>query len=256
MNMQIRSVIAAAAVLVPLISGCTVSQPSVPANATGPTAKVTDPAAAAALATAAAAENPAARASPSPASPGEAVYRRYCAACHGVDGIAVASAWTPNLNSQGLLAVVDDAFLYDSTVLGRPGENGRGQPGTKMSAYEGILSEEDLQAVVTYLRRWQSEPSLTLEDFTADGDVEAGRRIYDATCTACHGHDGWGDLAPRLAGEAFHSTYSDAHIRHVILHGRPGTRMPPHLLSDEELNDLVTFVRTLGQTEGTPETSP
>ena len=181
--------------------------------------------------------------------PEQALYEQYCAVCHGVDGRTVKDMpSTPNLNSQGMLTVVDDAFMTASIALGRPGENGRGKPGTKMAVYGedygGPLTNERITDLVAYIRRWQTEPSVALEPFEAKGDPVAGKRQFEV-CVPCHGQDGWSAAGPSLAGETLQEGASDAFLRHTILNGRPGTTMPAFKMSDREVEDLVTFVRTL-----------
>jgi mono/diheme cytochrome c family protein len=159
---------------------------------------------------------------------------------------------TPRLNSQGLLAVADDAFLHESIARGRPGAKGRGQPGTKMPVFAEMLADEEIGLIVQHVRRWQTAPRIALADYEADGDVGRGQALYLARCAECHGADGWGESAPRLAGETFQAIASDAFIRHTVLNGRPGTAMAAFPLSDAEVADLVTFIRTLGTPGATP----
>lgn len=185
---------------------------------------------------------------------GTALYARYCAACHGPTGLAVASPWTPNLNSQGLLTVADDAFLHDNIALGRLGTNEEavGRTGTKMPMFEGKLKPDEIQAIVGHLRSWQTEPSVPLSKAPLSGNAAAGAALYAANCAICHGADGWGEQAPRLAGATFQATASDAFIAHTIRHGRAGTRMLAFPLTDSELADLVAFIRTLGEDQVAP----
>jgi cbb3-type cytochrome c oxidase subunit III len=178
-------------------------------------------------------------------SEGQALYLRYCAACHGKDGIALASQVTPNLDNPGLLAVADDAFLTATIRNGRPGASGRGQPGTKMTEFATLLTPEQIAAIVGYLRHWQTGPSVTPEPLAAGGDAGRGGTVYAAKCATCHGADGWGQLAPRLAGSTFQASASDAFIAHTVRQGRPGTRMKAVPLTEAELADVVAFVRTL-----------
>jgi len=189
-------------------------------------------------------------ATPEP-TPEEALYLRFCAVCHGADGRTVPGmASTPHLNSQGLLTVVDDAFLTASIARGRPGENGRDKPGTKMSVYGeehgGPLSSEEIAQIVRHVRTWQTAPSVELPPYRARGDPDNGRTVY-TLCVPCHGQDGWSTTAPSLAGRTLQETASDAFLRHAVLHGRPGTAMPGFRLSEQDLADLIAFVRTLYQ---------
>ncbi len=187
---------------------------------------------------------------PQPA--GQAEYIRYCAACHGVDGRSVEGMLgTPNLANPVLLALASDEFLFESVRMGRPGENGRSKPGTKMSVYGadlgGPLEAEEIRRIVAVIRGWQTDTPIVIDDsYRAVADVESGGERYASECSACHGADGWSELAPRLAGQTFQSIASDDFIRQSILLGRPGTRMPAFDYSPEEVDEVVAFVRTLG----------
>lgn len=191
-----------------------------------------------------------------PAPPGQAEYVRYCAACHGTEGRSDASMLsTPNLANPVLLSLASDEFLFESVRMGRPGENGRSKPGTKMSVYGadlgGPLQSDEIRQIVAYVRSWQSEPTIEMDAaYTANADGDAGGALYARQCAECHGADGWGELAPRLAGATFQSIASDDFIRQSILLGRPGTRMPAFDYSAEEVDQVVAFIRTLGDTSG------
>ncbi len=180
-----------------------------------------------------------------------AMYVRYCAACHGVDGLTVANNDAPNLNSQALLRVADDEFLRASIAEGRPGANGRPHPGVKMSAYAssegGPLTDDQIGQIVDYVAQWRTEEKVFLDPtWRSAGDIEAGRTVWDRECAACHGDDGWAEGAPRLAGETFQRHASDDFIRRSIELGRPEGGMPGFRLEPDELEDVVAFVRSLG----------
>lgn len=179
-------------------------------------------------------------------------YVRYCAACHGADGQTVAGMpAVPLLRGQGLLTVADDAFLRASIADGRPGENGRGQRGTKMSAFHasrrGPFDDAQIDELVAYIRAWQTEPSIALDPtWRTDGEPKRGRARFDADCASCHGSDGWGELAPRLAGETIQAAASDDFLRQTILRGRPGTAMQAFDYDPATVADVVAFIRALG----------
>jgi len=180
---------------------------------------------------------------------GAALYGRFCAVCHGADGVSVPETHAPRLRSDALLAIADDRFLTRTIALGRPGANGGDRRGTKMTAFGaevgGPLGEAEIDRIVAHLRGWQTVPAETLPEYTAAGDPATGGEIYTARCASCHGTDGWGTEAPRLAGATFQQTASDAFIRRTILGGRPGTAMVAFDLSEAEVANLVAFIRTL-----------
>lgn len=181
-------------------------------------------------------------------------YVRYCAACHGDEGEGMTGMpIAPVLASDDLLALADDAFLAETIARGRPGENGRDKPGTKMSPlgadYRGPLTDGDIDGIVAHMRSWQVGESEVLDaSFVAEGDLDAGREAYETLCAACHGEDGWGELAPRLAGEVFQETASDDFIRRTVRRGRAGTTMPAYgeaALDDTTLEAIIAYVRSL-----------
>lgn len=182
-------------------------------------------------------------------------YVRYCAACHGEDGAGMSGLPIASvLASDDLLTLVDDAFLAETIARGRPGLSGRDKPGTKMSPlgseHRGPLSDEQIAGIVAHVRGWQEGPSAMLdESYVAEGDPEAGRAAYDVHCAACHGPDGWGELAPRLAGEVLQDTASDAFLRETVRRGRAGSTMRAYggdEIDDATLDALIAYIRQLG----------
>ena len=91
------------------------------------------------------------------------------------------------------------------------------------------------------------------------GDSAKGKDKFLATCTACHGPDGKGlpGLGKDLTISPFAKGLSDPELILFITKGRPATdpanttkvEMPPKgnnpALSDQDLADIVAFIRTL-----------
>jgi mono/diheme cytochrome c family protein len=80
------------------------------------------------------------------------------------------------------------------------------------------------------------------------GDDDAGpsgRAIYQASCSSCHGSDGGGGVGPAMKGNPFVAGSSDADVAEVIAAGRSGTAMPGFPLSQEDLDAVVAYLRTL-----------
>lgn len=83
-------------------------------------------------------------------------------------------------------------------------------------------------------------------------DATAGKRVYDANCTACHGAagDGNGPAAialtpkPRSFRDAtWWDGKTDATVIATIKAGRPGTAMTPFALSDADLEDVYAYIK-------------
>jgi mono/diheme cytochrome c family protein len=90
------------------------------------------------------------------------------------------------------------------------------------------------------------------------GDPVSGREIYVNTCIRCHGIDGKGALGIKLAPPPADLTSAvvqnrlDGTLFRRIHEGKPNTAMGAwkHSLSDEEIWDVLAYVRTLGVGSG------
>jgi mono/diheme cytochrome c family protein len=118
------------------------------------------------------------------------------------------------------------------------------------------LSDEDLEAIATYLK---GQPAHTRKDKPlAAGDpmMTAGAAIYDDLCSACHKGDGTGVsyLIPNLAASNSVASREPTSIIRVVLRGAPsvatdaeptGPAMPGfgRDLSDTEVAAVATYVR-------------
>ncbi|MBH0196166.1 MAG: cytochrome c [Nitrospira sp.] len=96
-----------------------------------------------------------------------------------------------------------------------------------------------------------------LKDLTSagkGGDSVSGREIYVNTCIRCHGIDGTGvqsiRLVPSPADLSSPAVQNrlDGTLFRRIHEGKPNTAMGAwkHALSDEEIWDVLAYVRTLG----------
>ena len=71
-----------------------------------------------------------------------------------------------------------------------------------------------------------------------------GKRVFEADCAVCHGADAnGGEFAPGIVIRI--ATRSDADIKTVVREGLPNRGMPPVKISEQELDALVTYLRTL-----------
>ena len=89
---------------------------------------------------------------------------------------------------------------------------------------------------------------------TAGSDAVSGREIYVNICIRCHGIDGKGEqgvkLVPPPADISSPTVQSrlDGTLFRRIHEGKPNTAMGAwkHTLSDDEIWDVLAYVRTLG----------
>jgi mono/diheme cytochrome c family protein len=79
-----------------------------------------------------------------------------------------------------------------------------------------------------------------------------GARVFQRTCSGCHGADGRGVMRlgltkpPRdLTNAEFHAQVTDDQLRSVIRTGKGQMPAFGGLMGDDDLNDVITFIRTL-----------
>jgi mono/diheme cytochrome c family protein len=98
-------------------------------------------------------------------------------------------------------------------------------------------------------RQADGATSTPVDGTTAEPALSAakGRSVYTQLCDACH-PGGSAGLGPALTGPAFTAAYGDDAALAAII--RQGTaRMPAFpasRISDEQLNELIAFIRALG----------
>jgi rhodanese-related sulfurtransferase len=102
---------------------------------------------------------------------GERVYSEHCAECHGDNGEGKIG---PAIGNPAMLANVTDLFLRYAIANGRDG--------TEMKAWQGILSEDEIDGVTAFLRSrvsgWQQEKAVlrsppAVEDWVLNPDAAA-----------------------------------------------------------------------------------
>ena len=140
---------------------------------------------------------------------GRVTYDRWCAGCHGVDGTGNGTAAEymlprPRDFTQALYQIrstASGALPTDEDILAIID---RGMPGTTMPGWENLLSNDEREALVEYLKSFSRffTPDEVPQPFDFGGaprvnaDVLAeGEGLYRevADCAACHGNGGRGD---------------------------------------------------------------
>jgi putative heme-binding domain-containing protein len=77
-----------------------------------------------------------------------------------------------------------------------------------------------------------------------------GKQLFDAHCVDCHGVNGTGDEAPAINHAL---SADDAALHKIIRDGTPDGRMPRvRRMTEEEVDQLVAYVRVLGRGPNTP----
>jgi mono/diheme cytochrome c family protein len=93
--------------------------------------------------------------------------------------------------------------------------------------------------------------------------VGRGARVFQRTCSGCHGADGKGVMRVGLAkpprdltnGE-FHAQITDEQLRRVIRVGKGQMPAFGGLMGDEDLNNVIAFIRTLPPGARAPQPPP
>ena len=75
--------------------------------------------------------------------------------------------------------------------------------------------------------------------------ILAGKKLFAASCSGCHGANGEGGRGPSLIDGRMIRRSSDTALFTSIRKGIPGTDMPPTNLPDEEIWRVIAFVRDL-----------
>jgi cytochrome c oxidase cbb3-type subunit 3 len=176
---------------------------------------------------------------------GAAVFRTWCAQCHGAGAAGVQAAGYPNL--------LDDAWLWGGTIEdihatiahGIRNEEDPDARWSQMPAFgaDEILMPEEIDQVVQYVRQMSGQD----HDATL---AEAGAEIYDMQCAACHMEDGSGDPfqgAPALNDAIWLYGGDVETLTETITYSRFGV-MPSwqERLSEAEIRSVAAYVHGLG----------
>ncbi len=167
---------------------------------------------------------------------GSRLFANYCSICHGSD--AKGAVGFPNLADQHWRWGGDPASIQVSILQGRNGV---------MPAWGAIIGEDGVKNVAAYVR--QDLAGLKLAE-SSQADTAAGKQIYTANCSACHGANGEGMAmlgSPNLtssAGWIYGSSL--AQLQQTIRHGRNGV-MPAQeqYLGKDKVHILAAYVYSL-----------
>lgn len=197
-------------------------------------------------------------ASGTPLQAGQQLFGQYCSTCHGEFGEGGANPTRPDdviapISSAEYLKTRDD-FTLRSIIS-------QGQPNFGMSPFGtangGPLQDEDINAIVAYIRSWEQNPPVELPPEIASESIAlSGEEVYLDICAQCHGLKGEGIIGPSLRDPEFQAQNTDQEIFDTINLGHEATAMIGwgEVLSSEQISQLVVFIRQL-EAEGTGEGS-
>lgn len=159
---------------------------------------------------------------------GQRLFLNNCAQCHGSD--AQGSPSFPNLTDSAWLWGGEPEDILKTITDGRNGV---------MTAHASMMSPADASDIAQYVRSLNGLAHDSLR-------VNAGKRLYDQFCIACHGADAKGNQmlgAPDLTDNNWLYGSSEETIVEGILQGRDNT-MPAQkdILTPEQIRVLAGWV--------------
>jgi len=196
------------------------------------------------------------------------IYQTSCSVCHGDKGNAdtwVSKSLTPkprNFTDSKVIASLSREQMFYSIYNGRPS--------TAMQPFRHQLSEEQIIAIIDYIRSkfmkidvfqervaTLQEPTAPSESTEPSGGIsmEEASKIYQVTCSVCHGDKGNAATWVANSLNPLPKNFTDPNVRHnlsrarmimSVTNGLPGTAMQPfkHQLSDDQIAAVVDYVRT------------
>jgi len=178
---------------------------------------------------------------------GAEIYADICAQCHGNNGEGGVGP-----------AFADPKFQANNSDEDIFGSISKGHPGTSMIAWSGILTNEQFQALINFIRQLKveetveepvEEPAPVSQVVTFESDVSP---IFKAKCVVCHGKLGGWD------GSTFENAMTTGNNAPVVIPGdvaasllaqkllgthQEGTIMPPNgKLPDEEIQVILDWI--------------
>jgi cytochrome c oxidase cbb3-type subunit 3 len=174
-------------------------------------------------------------------SAGGAVFRNNCSQCHG-SGAAGAVGY-PNLLDDDWLWGGDFENIEYTVRHGIRNEEDWDARYSEMTAFDEILSNEEIDQVVQYVRLVSNQE----HDATL---ASAGEEVFLNNCAACHGDNGMGnrDLgAPNLTDAIWLYGGSVDTLEATVRYARFGV-MPPwgERLTEAEIKAVTAYVHQLG----------
>lgn len=175
-------------------------------------------------------------------SAGAAVFKTWCAQCHG-SGAAGAKGY-PNLLDNDWLWGGDIENIYLTINHGIRNEEDDDARYSEMPAFgDDYLEDADIDAVANYVMSLSGDP----KDASV---VEAGAEVFANECASCHMEDGTGDQsqgAPNLADAIWLYGGDYDTIVETVTYSRYGV-MPSwgNRLSEAQVRAVASYVHQLG----------
>ncbi len=177
---------------------------------------------------------------------GRTLFQDNCAACHGME--ATGGPGFPNLAARSWLWGGTPETIEETIRIGINSTNDDTRV-SQMPAFgrDGILQPDQILNVVAYVRSLSGETPLA----GGTGSIAAGKEVFEANCSACHGENAKGSHdvgAPDLTDTNWIYGGSQQAVYTTVYSGRQGHM--PHWgarLSPLTIKLLALYVNTLGE---------
>ncbi|MDP0588520.1 MAG: cytochrome-c oxidase, cbb3-type subunit III [Candidatus Endonucleobacter bathymodioli] len=173
---------------------------------------------------------------------GQRIFMNNCTICHASD--AGGNFGFPNLTNNKWLYGGAPETIKTTILHGRKGQ---------MPAWGAIIGEKGVNNVTHYVR--------SLSNLTVNADdktLEAGKKVFNNTCSICHGGDAKGNTllgAPDLTSSD-NWLYGSSHnqVAYTIRNGRNGIMSPwKDILGEEKVHLVTAYIYSLNNKAKKPE---
>ncbi|QJD57796.1 cytochrome-c oxidase, cbb3-type subunit III [Pseudomonas sp. gcc21] len=166
---------------------------------------------------------------------GQRLFATNCSVCHGSD--ARGAFGFPNLS--------DNDWIWGGSVDQIKTTLREGRQAA-MPAWLAVIGEAGVRNTAGYVR---SLAGLETENV----DLEAGKKVFQTNCVACHGPEGKGNPmlgAPNLTDDIWLYGSSLLQVQHTLRYGRNGNMPAQAHLGEDKIHMLASYVYSLSQEEG------
>jgi mono/diheme cytochrome c family protein len=182
-----------------------------------------------------------------PVELGRNLFQQNCTPCHGNFGEggpnpAQPGDIIPPISTAEYLSTRDNTTLR--AIISQ------GQPNFGMAPFGedfgGPLNGEQIDAIVAFLRQWESNPPVETPPEIQVGPIGlTGREVFADICAQCHGPEGRGDIGPSLRDPALQTKYTEQELFQLVNTGHAATPMIGFgdLLTSAQINEVIDYVR-------------
>src|SRR5262245_53528374 len=95
---------------------------------------------------------------------------------------------------------------------------------------------------------------LAAQHVYTDDEIAEGGRLYEVTCSKCHGVAGNAITGIDLAAGKFRKPMQDDQLVQLIRAGIPSSTMAPSNLSEAQVGTVIAYMRSLSKSGGAVKT--